>query len=884
MKFISAVVFICLSSLIMAQTTKTACIDCHSDNTLTIERNGKQISLFVDKDHFNNSVHAGLECTDCHSGFNSENIPHKEGNDISRVDCAQCHDSPSFSKSIHGEKKVECFACHSKHEIKPAKDFSKNEVVFCVSCHKSPSVRSYSKSTHHAGFLKGKKAPNCTDCHNKSAHEIKSVKFTKVEEEKLCASCHKKSDDEFATSVHKLAKKNNTPGCVNCHGAHEVFNNKYSISSRSCLKCHLDKNNFEKAGKINLVEFVKNYQTSIHGRIGVDGKEAATCVDCHDNHMVLGTDAAKSKISKFNIPNTCGKCHSNILADYKKSSHGVSFFSGANLAPSCTDCHGEHNIESVDKSPLSKLNEHKVCFTCHVNNIEVIKLTGKSKNEILGYENSVHFQALKAGNENAATCSDCHGAHKMQTTKNASSRIKRENIANTCGDGANCHPGIASDYMESIHAQAVKKGVMDAPTCIDCHGNHQIFAKDNPKSKVASGKNVVLLCSSCHGDVEMISKYGVPTTKASSYNESYHGLAVRGGSKYAADCSSCHGAHKIKPSSDSTSSINDNNLSKTCGRCHPGASITADFKQVHLTGSKAESPLLYWITRIYIVLILLVISGMLIHNILDFIRKRKEKKKHARELKELKEQGKYYLRMTLNERIQHFIMLTSFIALVVTGFALKYPDAWWVIPFKWILGEWAFQTRSFLHRSFGIFMITISFYHSYYLFFTKRGRQMLFDFLPNLQDLKDVITNVKYLLGISKVKPLFGRFSYMEKAEYWALIWGVIVMSATGLMLFFNTIFLSIAPKIFLDAATLVHLYEAWLATLSIIVWHFYFVIFNPEVYPLNTALITGVLSEEEMKHEHPLELEKIKEIENTFNNDSAKNSADAGIKNNNAE
>jgi predicted CXXCH cytochrome family protein len=876
-----AIVFLLLSNItFFAQASKNACIECHSDSTLTKDINGKQISLYVNKSHYDNSVHGSLECTDCHSGFNAENMPHKEGKNISEVNCNSCHDVDKFSKSIHGIKNINCYSCHTKHGIKNAKDLVKNEFVFCTSCHNNPSVKSYSKSIHHIKFSMGEKAPNCTYCHNKSAHEIKQVKLSKTEEEKLCASCHSKSEDEFATSIHKLAKENNTPGCVNCHGAHEVFNNKYSISSRACLKCHLDKSVFEKAGKSALIQFVSKYTTSIHGRIGENGKEAATCVDCHDNHMIMGTDEAKSKTSRENIPNTCGKCHQNILNDYNKSSHGMAFNSGINIAPNCVDCHGEHNIESIDKSPLSKLNEHKVCFTCHVNNVEVIKLTGQSRNDILSYENSVHYQALKEGNENSATCSDCHGGHLMQSVKISTSRVKRENVANTCGDGNSCHPGIAKDYSESIHAKAVKNGIMDAPTCIDCHGNHQIFSKENPNSKTASGKNVVLLCSSCHGDVEMISKYGVPTTKTSSYNESYHGLAVRGGSKYAADCASCHGAHKIKPSSDPTSSINEENLSTTCGRCHPGASITADFKKVHLTFSKDESSLLYWISRIYVILIILIISGMLIHNILDFIRKRLEKKKHSKEIKEMKEQGKYYLRMTLNERIQHFIMLTSFIILVITGFALKYPDAWWVVLIRDVLGGWVFQARSIAHRIFGILMIVISFYHLFYLSFNKRGRQLLFDFLPTYQDLKDAIINVKFLLGISKQKPKFARFSYMEKAEYWALIWGVVIMSATGLMLFFNSFFLSVSPKIFLDAATLIHLYEAWLATLSIIAWHFYFVIFNPAVYPINKAFISGVLSEEEMKHEHELELEKIEqnEIEMQFDEPIENNQPESNL------
>ena len=118
----------------------------------------------------------------------------------------------------------------------------------------------------------------------------------------------------------------------------------------------------------------------------------------------------------------------------------------------------------------------------------------------------------------------------------------------------------------------------------------------------------------------------------------------------------------------------------------------------------------------------------------------------------------------------------------------------------------------------------------------------------------------KYNLGISKEKPELDRFSYIEKAEYWALIWGTMVMAATGFILWFDNTFLNILGKQYWDVARVIHYYEAWLATLAIIVWHFYFVIFNPDIYPMNLAWIKGTLSEEEMADEHPLELQRLKE------------------------
>jgi len=217
-----------------------------------------------------------------------------------------------------------------------------------------------------------------------------------------------------------------------------------------------------------------------------------------------------------------------------------------------------------------------------------------------------------------------------------------------------------------------------------------------------------------------------------------------------------------------------------------------------------------------------------------------------------------YLRMSLSERIQHATLVVSFFMLVVTGFALKFPDAWWVVPVR-DLSPLVFAARGILHRLAGVVMVAGSLYHLYYVAFDPRGKTLLRDLLPVRQDITDALNVMKYNLGLSAQKPKFGRFSYIEKSEYWALIWGTIVMAATGVILWFDNTFLGILTKLWWDVAQTVHYYEAWLATLSIVAWHFYFVIFNPDTYPVNLAFWKGTLTEEEMEEEHPLELEELK-------------------------
>jgi cytochrome b subunit of formate dehydrogenase len=220
---------------------------------------------------------------------------------------------------------------------------------------------------------------------------------------------------------------------------------------------------------------------------------------------------------------------------------------------------------------------------------------------------------------------------------------------------------------------------------------------------------------------------------------------------------------------------------------------------------------------------------------------------------------KKYLRMTLNERAQHLNLFINFTILVITGFALKYPEAFWVSPITDVpLGM---TLRGFLHRLCGVATVTLGGYHVLYLVFTERGRGIIKDMIPGLKDAKDIWETMKNNFFINRPAKMIkmGRFNFREKFEYLGLIWGTIVMTVTGFILWFKTEWLMYFPMWTYDVARAIHFYEAILATLTIIVWHFYSVIFNPDVYPMSWAWITGDLTEHEMEEEHGLELEKIK-------------------------
>jgi cytochrome b subunit of formate dehydrogenase/nitrate/TMAO reductase-like tetraheme cytochrome c subunit len=676
-----------------------------------------------------------------------------------------------------------------------------------------------------------------------------------AQENEECLSCHQESGltmtrrgKEISLSVDPSGFKASAHGDLTCVSCHVGFNptelpHAKRIRPVDCTSCHSE-------------EQVTSYGHSVHAAVK-NGTSAATCADCHTAHEIKKVSALSiNALKKFELQ-ACEKCHADVKTQFMVSDHGEALTAGIEAAPSCVDCHGAHNVlaSKDDSSRTSRKNLVTTCLGCHVDKQEVRDRVGPSVAFIASYESSVHGRAVQNGNDSAAVCIDCHGTHDIRKGSDPQSGVARDNIAETCGK---CHTGIFKQYSESIHGKAFASGVTAAATCTDCHGEHNILSPKDIRSPVAARNVSVEVCSPCHASVKLEKKYGLAAGVFQSYSDSYHGLAGRAGDVEVANCASCHGVHDIKPSSDPTSRINKNNLAKTCGTCHPGANVNFARGRVHVIATSGSEEVLYLVSTSYIILIALVIGGMFLHNFLDFIKKSKRQLAYRRGmLKREPVPHRLYLRMSLSERIQHGTLLASFFILVLTGFALKFPDAWWVVPIRDI-SPFMFEARGILHRVAGVILVVAGLYHLYYVFFVPRGKQLLRDLVPVRQDLVDAIKVMQYNLGFASEKPKFGRFSYIEKSEYWALVWGTVVMGITGVILWFDNTFIGLLTKLWWDVAQTVHYYEAWLATLAIVVWHFYYVIFNPDTYPINLSFWKGTLTEEEMQEEHPLELEKL--------------------------
>ena len=621
----------------------------------------------------------------------------------------------------------------------------------------------------------------------------------------------------------------------------------WAQDNETCLECHSD-DTLEKilADGTTKLMFVNDslFQMSVHSDL--EG------INCHTDLEGFDDFPHEETLKKVD----CKSCHEEVTNDYSGSLHGKALTAGNPRAPTCDDCHTAHYMltERDPNSTTHPLNLPNTCAACHSQYNIATDPHVRIANSFVLYKAGVHGEGIEKGINVAATCNDCHGTHKLWKANDVSSMVNRMNIPKTC---SKCHSDFYYQYMNGIHGKALVAGVIQTAICTDCHGEHKILGTDNPESPIHPF-NIAATCSRCHEDDQINAKYGMPTQRLSSYDDSYHGMAIKAGSRNSASCISCHNAHDILPSSNPKSSIHEDNLTKTCGRCHFNA--TANFAksythQINVSGPQKSNVRKAndIISTIYIIFIILVIGGMMIHNAIIFI-------KHVRDRYHEQKEKKFVIRFSRSEILQHLRLTISFTVLVITGFALRFPDSWWVNLLSYFgMTE---IVRAIIHRAASVLFVYTIIQHMGYLFFTRRGKQYFKDMIPNITDFQELVHTMKYYLGIVNEEPRYGRFDYTQKAEYWALVWGGFIMCFTGFILWFPAYFTGFMPAWVVKISETVHYYEAWLATLAIFFFHFFMVIGHPEEYPMNISFITGKLSEDIAKQRYPRWYERIKKEE----------------------
>jgi formate dehydrogenase gamma subunit len=560
--------------------------------------------------------------------------------------------------------------------------------------------------------------------------------------------------------------------------------------------------------------------------------EGSECIECHE-------DAELGPHEEELEPVDCSLCHEDEAEVYIK--HGTLKVGIDEDIPGCADCHGRHKIlpSSDEYSMVHPLNLPETCGSCHEDYALTKKHFFLAKHPVETYRASVHGKATAGGRYKAASCNDCHStggtAHRILPPGDPLSTINHFAIPITCGE---CHEAILKDYWEGIHGQLTARGETDSPVCTHCHGEHQIIAPEDPRSSVNPTHVAEATCAPCHESATLNEKYGIPAGRLASFIDSYHGLKSKAGDVTVANCASCHGAHRILPHTDPTSSIYTDNLQATCGECHPGISRELAQSTIHLNGWTGMHGWPDFFAVLYMAVITLTVGAMLAYIFLDLRR-------NVSDMVAVEQ----VRRMTRWEILQHSMLAITFVVLVITGFALRFSDSWWTVL---LFGrEGGFPLRSLVHRISAVVLILLALMHLFYLR-GARGREFLRDMFPTLEDVAQFFQMVRYNLRLSSQRPPFGRFNFAEKFEYWALVWGMVIMTVTGVMLWFDNFFVRFLPKGVLDVMLVIHYYEAWLATLSIAIWHLYWTVFNPRIYPMNPSWLTGKMPVDQYRDEHP--------------------------------
>ena len=857
--------------------TNDDCLTCHNDATLTKDKAGKKISLYIKPTALDHSVHKNVLCASCHTGAAVTDFPHPENQ--KPVECGSCHADAKekFFKGVHGRAFLtnnkyapNCKECHGTHDIlksdqPESRTYKMNVPKLCGTCHRegAPVARAYNISEHNilenysegihgqGLFKKGLiVSATCNDCHGNHLilpHTNETSTIAPKNIASTCMKCHARIEDVHTKVINKELwekKPGAIPACTACHPPHkvELKNLLSTVSDNTCLKCH-EKNETHKVVNhldVSLKVTVSELAGSTHKTI--------TCVKCHSDVTV---NMARPCTTAGKVD--CSNCHAAESEVYFQSGHGEAYFNKKPNAPYCTNCHGSHGIKpkSDETSPIYRSSIPKLCGECHRTGGKALEGTNLVERDAFqDYSNSVHGKSLsEKGLLSAAVCTDCHTSHRELKESDPRSSVNPKNIASTCG---NCHKGIYNKYITSDHAYRPKEGNLKYPTCGTCHTAHTITKVHQDKFM----SEITVQCGKCH------------TKLAETYLETYHGKVYQLGYLQAARCSDCHGAHNILKITNRNSSVSPQNIVATCQKCHADANEKFTGYLTHAThNNKAKFPWLYYTFWSMTSLLVGVFIFFGIHTLMWLPRSisaMRKKKKHAKDAGE----KTYVRRFTKSQSITHIFVIISFLTLAFTGMLLKFAFMDWAKFLVQLIG--GAHTAGIIHRFAAVITFGYFTFHVYSLIRMKIQKKLsLKDFIFgdntlmfNAQDVKDYWASIKWFLGRGP-RPSYGKWTYWEKFDYMAVFWGVVVIGSTGLVLWFPSIFTKLLPGWMINVAQIIHSDEALLAVGFIFTIHFFNTHLRPEAFPMDTVIFTGKVAVEEYQEDRPREFDQLEKSGN---------------------
>ena len=563
----------------------------------------------------------------------------------------------------------------------------------------------------------------------------------------------------------------------------------------------------------------------------------ATCLGCHGNEG-------------FAMPGADGNVRALHVTKEK-------FESSVHGKRQCVECH-----KDITEIPHRQSAPRKVsCVQCH----EALWATAQKENktaanarlgvvveQINKYMHSIHARPNRDDQSRTnATCYNCHEAHYVYPKDSAARTEWRLSIPDACGK---CHAKQRAAYATSVHGREVlEKRNLYAAVCSDCHTTHDIDTPEAAPTRLAITRN----CGTCH--VENLR----------TYTETYHGQVNTLGYAHTAKCFDCHGSHAIQRVSNPASMVHPDNRLGTCRKCHQDATAGFLTFEPHATSHDfARYPYVWIATKLMIALLVGVFVFFWTHTALWFYREYQDRQQrkgrpHVLADESLPLQGKQYQRFGPLWRLAHLVFAVSVMTLVLTGMAVFFADSAWAKIVMTAFGSP--KVAAVVHRTAAAIMLGIFFVHLVYLVVRIGRNWRTFQWfgpvslVPNWQDLKDIIAMFQWFLGRTP-RPVFERWTYWEKFDYWAVFWGMAIIGGSGLMLAFPAATASVLPGWMFNVATIVHGEEAVLAAVFLFTVHFFNNHFRPDKFPLDTVMFTGAVPLEEFRREHALEYKRLLE------------------------
>ncbi len=856
-----------------AAQDSAACLTCHGNASLWGTREDGA-RFVVDDQELAGSAHTGMQCLDCHQGMT---FPHSD--ERPSVSCARCHGTQArqHAESLHGVAASRgdplapsCVDCHGTHGILSSEnETSRTAVVnvpfLCGGCHQEGTevserreisedhiLENYSLSIHGAGlFRQGLRVTAvCNSCHTSHfilPHEDPRSSIHKDNVAGTCTACHAMIERVHEKVIEgELWEKepHAIPACVDCHQPHQIRRVFYDtgVSIGECLQCHSDPEltgtDMVTGETVSMFVDEGRYNESMHGTTG--------CAQCHTQVTALFEERPCETVTQTV---DCAICHAEPVAEYSGGAHGRLAAAADVNAPTCLDCHQKHSTtgQTQPGTPTFPQEVPALCARCHREGEPVAVRVAHDVPIVESYEMSIHGKGLmQSGLLVTATCTDCHGPHSQRPVGDPESRVNPNNVAGTCGT---CHHGIEEQFRESIHwpedGDFSREEEPHYPTCEECHTSHSISRTDRDDFRML----MMSQCGGCHEE------------ETETFFDTYHGKVSRLGGAGSAKCYDCHGTHNILPPDEAASTLSRDNVVETCAQCHSGANRRFAGYLTHATHhDRQKYPWLFWSFWAMTALLVGTLTFALTHTGAWLFRlwRSPEQWKHVQE--EVLDDKRVYERFTAFQRTLHIVMILSFMTLAITGMALKFSYMSWAQFFSSITG--GFEGMGALHRIGAVSMIIIFSIHLVDLIKQKRNagsswKEFIFDapntLMFNKQDLKDLAGSFKWFFGKGP-RPEYGRFTYWEKFDYFAVFWGMFVIGSTGLFLWFPEVFTTILPGWLVNVATIIHSDEALLAVAFIFTIHFFNTHFRLDKFPMDPVIFTGQVSIEEMKRDKPLE------------------------------